>query len=444
MKVLLMPVAVTQAPLYLALAHALRDLGHEADLLPIFPRTKSFLARRGIPTLDFAGPYRSLYRSADAVPSAELAELADFELRIARAEVRPRLARACAAVSAFFGTLQSRRGYQRVVLNNGSGFLCGAAKRELRARGVELAWHTEAGFLPNTLVLDPHGVNRRGALMDLATESLPEPAPDTASYLVALLAGRVRPRPWASALDSWTSHVDSLAMLRQEMAAINGRTSWQIARQFLVPKLAARLEPGDRVEPRELGRYVFVPLQVHDDTQVLVNSDRIRDMEALVSAVARALPADLRLVVKPHPMDRGRSRSSGVRRALAALGSRATLVRHAPSMELVRHAQCVVTLNSTVGFEGLLHGRPVATLGAAWYAKRGLATPIADPTDLSAWLRDPRPPEPHEVLRWLSFLRHHYLLPGGFRDVTPVEARGIAARIVAPAAPPSAVAAAHA
>jgi capsular polysaccharide export protein len=39
----------------------------------------------------------------------------------------------------------------------------------------------------------------------------------------------------------------------------------------------------------------------------------------------------------------------------------------APTTELIRHAQMVVTINSTVGLEALLYGKDVVSLGRCFY-----------------------------------------------------------------------------
>jgi hypothetical protein len=436
-NVLLMPAAVRQAPLYRELAVALRELGHRADLLPIFPRTRGFLERAGERCLDFAGSFRACFREASGCDRDSLEALAPFELALARPSLAPRLARAVAAARCCLAQRFRDGGYQRVVLNNGAGLVYGVAKEIFAGAGEGVVWHTEAGFLPDTLVLDRRGVNRHGSLMTLDPERLPDADPGTDDYLADLLAGRVVARPSPHRFDGWRGHLEARDMVRPEIAVLSGRTSFDVVRDFLAPKLAREPTRPPDPEVEALGDYVFVPLQVHDDTQVVVNSERIRDMAGLVAAVARALPAGPRLVVKPHPMDRGRAPLDGVEHVIASLGERGVMVRERSSLELVRHARAVVTLNSTVGLEGLLHGRPVATLAAAWYAKPGLATPIETDPALAAWLASPSPPDLERVLRLVSFLRHHYLVPGGFRSVTRDEARGLAERVLGVGSPAS-------
>lgn len=437
MNVLLMPAAVRQAPLYRALALALRERGHRADLLPIFPRTHGFLERAGERCVDFTSEFRTCFRAATGCGRADLESLAGFELALAKPALAPRLARAVAAARTFFSERFRDGGYQRLVLNNGAGLVCGAAKEAFARQPEGVLWHTEAGFLPDTLVLDRRGVNRHGSLMALDPDRLPDPEPGTAEYLADLVAGRVASRSSGRVFGGWREHLDARRMVLPEVALLSGRSPLEVLRDFVAPKVHHESERPPEPDAASLGDYVFVPLQVHDDTQVVLNSERVRDMAELVATVAGALPARLALVVKPHPMDRGRTRLDAVERELAALAGRGRLVHERPSMELVRHARAVVTLNSTVGLEGLLHGRPVATLASAWYAKPGLATAVGGTAELTAWLAAPIAPRAEAVLKLVSFLRHHYLLPGGFRSVTPEEARDMAARVLGDAAPPS-------
>jgi hypothetical protein len=433
MNVLLVPVAGVHACLYRKIALALRELGHRADLLPVFPRARHYLETEREPHLDFERRFRELYRKETSCTDEDLGRLAGFEMAIGGC-VKRRLEKAVSAARGFWKKVLSEVNYDRVVINNGAGFLCQSLVEAVRAEGRGFVLYTEAGFFPDTLVMDPMGVNCNSILMKLRMEELPPPNPVTEKFLASFRDGGMQPRPGTCNLETLSSHVHSLSMLRKEFAVINGRTSLWVAKNFLFPKLVRRTKNGDP-KTRDLGRYLFVPLQVHDDTQVLVNSPTIREMASLVRCVAGYLPKDLRLVIKPHPLDKGRARLYEVRKTMRSLGSRGSLVEHTSSRELVRNAVSVCTLNSTVGLEALLHGKPTVCLGRSWYARPGLATFIAKPEDLETWLNKPVPPDPGLLRKLVSFLAFHYLLPGSFQSATENEALGMARRVLGDSLP---------
>lgn len=127
-------------------------------------------------------------------------------------------------------------------------------------------------------------------------------------------------------------------------------------------------------------RYFLVPLQVHNDSQVVFHS-RFGTVDAFIHEVvgsfARHAPLECSLVLKHHPMDRGYTNYTGLIRELSRkheLGDRLVYIHdgHLPSLQ--KHALGVVTINSTVGLSAFYHGSPVKILGEAIYDVPGLVS----------------------------------------------------------------------
>lgn len=130
--------------------------------------------------------------------------------------------------------------------------------------------------------------------------------------------------------------------------------------------------------PEESRRWFLVPLQVHGDSQVRDHSrfEGMADfLEEVVASFAAHAPADARLVVKHHPMDRAytdyRALIAGLR-TRHALGDRLVYLHDQHLPTLLLHARGVVTINSTVGLQSLFHRTPVITLGESVYQIPGL------------------------------------------------------------------------
>ena len=146
-----------------------------------------------------------------------------------------------------------------------------------------------------------------------------------------------------------------------------------------------RAAMAELTSPGHSGRWYLLPLQVHNDSQILRHS-RFRTMEAVIDEVMASFAAhavaDAWLVIKHHPMDRAyREYSQHIERRAGELGV-ADRVRYVHDLHLptlLRHARGVVTVNSTTGLQALHHRRPVATLGDCFYAIPGLvhAGPLA-------------------------------------------------------------------
>lgn len=218
----------------------------------------------------------------------------------------------------------------------------------------------EAGFFPGTLQFDPVGLN--------GANSVPR---DPAFYLGA---------------------EDFAAEGLPE--AVNNRPS----KSRYAP---VTLEPG----------YVFVPFQVPSDMQVTVHSPWVRDMEQFLDVVCDAAernPGET-FVIKEHPSFK---RSVMGRRS----HPRVIFANGNVTSELIRDARAVLTLNSTVGIEGLLLGKPVMTLGKACYNLPGLVQHAEASGALDAALAA-RDWAPDERLRrqFLGYLWNRYLVRGSYK-----------------------------
>ncbi len=169
-------------------------------------------------------------------------------------------------------------------------------------------------------------------------------------------------------------------------------------------------------------KYIFIPFQVRLDSQILLYSPWIRQMrqlfDAVTAAARQALPAgELKLVFKLHPSCVERYpelQASADANILFANGN--------PTEELIRCAQGVITVNSTVGIEALLLDRPVLTVGQACYAIPGVAGHAGSVDEIAAWMRALQAqtlPAAEHRLAFLSYLAQDYCIPDHHKRLTP-------------------------
>ena len=111
------------------------------------------------------------------------------------------------------------------------------------------------------------------------------------------------------------------------------------------------------------GRYIFLPMQVIDDT--VAHLSHIPNLD-LLHLLASELPAKgYDLVVKRHP----KCRHSEVQQVLTVLAEQPGFHLTAASIhDIIPQAAAIVTVNSGVGFEALLQGKQVILTGKADYA----------------------------------------------------------------------------
>jgi hypothetical protein len=109
------------------------------------------------------------------------------------------------------------------------------------------------------------------------------------------------------------------------------------------------------------GKYVFFPLQIPNDQSIRYFSD-FSEEEVVDAVIQWSKQSGVPVVFKPHPVSKKvmvefeqKVRASGCYWSTANVH------------DLAAHARAIFTVNSGVGFESLLHLKPVVTFGRAEY-----------------------------------------------------------------------------
>ena len=118
------------------------------------------------------------------------------------------------------------------------------------------------------------------------------------------------------------------------------------------------------------GHRILVPGQVEDDASIRLGAGPIRTNLALLQETRRQNP-EAKILYKPHP-DVEAGLRPGAIAADQALLHADRIVSQADPARLMADIHEVWTMTSTLGFEALLRGLPVTTLGAPFYAGWGL------------------------------------------------------------------------
>ena len=114
--------------------------------------------------------------------------------------------------------------------------------------------------------------------------------------------------------------------------------------------------------------YALIPLQVEQDSSIVVYGGGIRNMQQVIDR-AREIRPRARLVYKLHPKA-ARTRADYRWPAGAAVATRGL-------HELLAGCDEVITVNSTVGLEALAYRKPVTVLGRAFWAHAAGESPAA-------------------------------------------------------------------
>lgn len=148
--------------------------------------------------------------------------------------------------------------------------------------------------------------------------------------------------------------------------------------------------------------FVYFPLHVTDDYKIVKVIPHCVDQASLVEQVADALPPGHDVVLKEHPMSVGRNSVRLLRRLRARRNIR-IVEPHTSTHELIRRAEAVAVISSTVGLEALLYEKPVLTLGQPFYSGYGVTLDVDSFRELRAAVPELLRfrPDPERIRRFL-------------------------------------------
>lgn len=237
--------------------------------------------------------------------------------------------------------------------------------KELMKKNSGTMLYFENGLLPNTTTLDCKGVNYDNSIPrnpDFYIQHTPKEPPKTEETLVAR-----KPR----------SHKGEAINLPNE--------------------------------------FFFVPFQDDRDTQVRTHSPWLKNMRDFFSEIQKqsSVLNNAYFAVKEHPSSPASYpdlHKKSTNNIFFANGNE--------TQELIEKSKCVITLNSTVGLEAILLGKPVIVLGNAFYNIPGITLSASNTQELSAAINNVSRWENNHKLRenFISYLREEYCIPGSWRS----------------------------
>ncbi len=140
-------------------------------------------------------------------------------------------------------------------------------------------------------------------------------------------------------------------------------------------------------QPAQTGeRFLLYPLHFHPEASTSILAGAYLDEYEVIRNIAFSLPEGLRLYVKDH-LSAWAYPDMAFYRRLTALPNVRLLPPEAPTKQLIKQSEAVITLTSTVGYEALLLNRPVFLFGRVFYEFHQGVQRITDIGDLWNILR---------------------------------------------------------
>ncbi|WBT06565.1 hypothetical protein PFY01_02500 [Brevundimonas vesicularis] len=174
------------------------------------------------------------------------------------------------------------------------------------------------------------------------------------------------------------------------------------------PALRQGLKRWISSDPRPV---LFLVGQIATDANAVVGLGDHDSLADIYRNALSAVPADWRIVYKPHPLAK--------EDVLAGFDAPADrfLRTDADIHDVFAVSAAVMAFSSNVGLEALLAGLPVALLGRPVYSGRGLTQDLAAPGDVTDWLASrPAPPDAANVSAFVALMLDNGLTAEGDAD----------------------------
>lgn len=305
---------------------------------------------------------------------------------------------------------------------NGSGLVASIAQAIARERGLPVLFG-ENGYLPSTMQIDPEGVNQLATVTRRVADEYQNQIIDPKlqhglnEAIDILHSGR----PWAKKVEKRVK-ASVWMRLNHEIKSL----SWDRIRRGVGGNKGIEEFTGELPE-----RYVFVPMQVETDSQLILHSplvgrDMVHFVEVCQKAVADAAP-DCRVVVKLHPANLGKIDYT----ELAKRYPDVVFLKGGKIGELIKNSEAIITINSTVGFEALTYYKPVLTLGNCFYNVEGVVHRVRSLNDLSDTLVNAiqQPVDKTRIDQLLYYLYADYFAHGSWKDFSSTSFEQVSSKI---------------
>ena len=166
------------------------------------------------------------------------------------------------------------------------------------------------------------------------------------------------------------SRLETLIAKREVLRPDQDRRAEQLIARLTSLGLS-KYNTGGAVPSLPKGHKILVPGQVEDDASILLGTSTVRTNLELLQSVRQANPNAI-LIYKPHPDVQAGLRDGRI----DAQDLADAIVTDVDPAALLTHMDEVWTMTSLIGFEALIRGVKVTTLGAPFYAGWGLTTDL--------------------------------------------------------------------
>lgn len=248
-----------------------------------------------------------------------------------------------------------------------------------RERGIPF-WCISSGRLPNRLSVYSQQLQRYEQVEALYREIVSrgltsDERREAESYVASFRARPQRPTGMGTRAKRPSFERDDARRFKNEVALYMADRANPVATSPLRAisqrfRRIARVQVADVVgifdKPKAGEPYVLYPIHYQPEASTLVQAPMYLDQVQLLEDIAKSLPIGYRLYVKEHVSNRGR-RPLEFYQAIRKIAAVRLLGPDEDTWSLIQNAGAIAVITGTMGWEGLLFGKPVITFGDVFY-----------------------------------------------------------------------------
>lgn len=156
-------------------------------------------------------------------------------------------------------------------------------------------------------------------------------------------------------------------------------------RKRKLAKAKSRFEklPTEDIDFNNFGKFIFFPLQVNSDTQIILNSKYNSMYEAIEDVLPHLIETGFKVILKEHPFE-----VEPVDYSAFVDNKNIFLVKKTDINKLIENSEFVVNINSSVGFQALGKYKKVLITGNSFYDNSPLSIKFNKNTNLHEQLNN--------------------------------------------------------
>jgi len=181
-------------------------------------------------------------------------------------------------------------------------------------------------------------------------------------------------------------------------------------------------------------KFIFIPLQVHDDTQILFNSPNFKDIEHFIvfcyQKIRDKFGNDYKIVIKEHPEDIFRQSYAHLKEKYKDI----IWLRKYNLELLLDKSSMVFVINSSVGLQALARHKVVVIFGNCFYAYKEIAFKVDRIEDVDKVLDRAKngltADQIHLIDKFVEVIKEKVFIAGGWRRFNQKTIKDLVERII--------------